>query len=94
MCARVCRTGGVNIIAPPLRSTRAISSRFKGAASPYPELARNGHAPGMASFLEVAAKRAQGRGVRGTGSGKTTMLTRMSGLIGFGTRGTLETRPN
>ena len=87
MCdARLQDGSRVNIIAPPLAIDGAAVSirRFRKGGFSIPELARGGAMhPGMASFLEVAAKAKLNIVVSGgTGSGKTTMLNALSGFIG------------
>ncbi|MYJ74061.1 MAG: CpaF family protein [Gammaproteobacteria bacterium] len=88
MCdARLDDGSRVNIIAPPLAIDGAAISirRFRQGGFTIPEMARGGSMhPGMAAFLEVAAKARLNIVVSGgTGSGKTTLLNALSGFIGF-----------
>lgn len=88
MCdARLGDGSRVNIIAPPLAIDGAAISirRFRKGGFTIAELARGGAMhPGMAAFLEVAAKARLNVVVSGgTGSGKTTLLNALSGHIGF-----------
>ncbi|MXY55505.1 MAG: CpaF family protein [Gammaproteobacteria bacterium] len=88
MCdARLDDGSRVNIIAPPLAIDGAAISirRFRKGGFTIHEMARGGSMhPGMAAFLEVAAKARLNIVVSGgTGSGKTTLLNALSGFIGF-----------
>ena len=91
MCdARLQDGSRVNIIAPPLAIDGAAISirRFRQGGFTIAELARGGAMhPGMAAFLEVAAKARLNIVVSGgTGSGKTTLLNALSGHIGYDER--------